>query len=82
MNRFPTLYRTLALGAIAIATLSLFIHSAVSQTATDHIWTEGGTSGIAPSDPIRFDTIRNLAESLGGGEHRRLDVPLQPAGCG
>ena len=39
--------------------------SVSSQTReSERLWSEGGTSGISESDPVRFDTIRNLAQQL------------------
>lgn len=43
---------------------SLCALAAPAWAQGDAIWTEGGQSGISAQDPLRFDTIRNLAESL------------------
>ena len=56
---------------LAILLLGLVVGVVVNSTSvssqtreTEQLWSEGGTSGISESDPVRFDTIRNLAQQL------------------
>ncbi|MCA9562446.1 MAG: trypsin-like peptidase domain-containing protein [Myxococcales bacterium] len=58
MNCHPFGRTLLFLGALAL------LSAPGAALAQSPIWSEGGASDIQPSDPIRFDTIRNLAESL------------------
>ena len=54
------------LGPLSLAILALAVLPVRSQQRTEPIWTEGNPAGngIEPDDPVRFDTIRNLAETL------------------
>lgn len=50
---------------LALASVSLLVAVIWPVEGQDtQIWTEGGESGINPDDPMRFDTIRHLAETL------------------
>ena len=48
----------------ALCGVALVTATANSQSTDGRIWTEGAGTGISDSDPMRFDTIRNLAEEL------------------
>ncbi len=63
-DKMRTIFNTcilIAAGALLGVTLST---GNVSGQSGENLWVEGGNSGISDQDPVRFDTIRNLAETL------------------